>query len=72
MPPPISELAGEWKGLTHGEFAFVALAGIGIVVLAFTEPGGVLDSLVSAVSVGLLAGLLIALNRRRRRRRGRR
>ena len=66
----MSELAGEWKALTRGELAFVALVGLGIVVLAFTVPGGVLNGLVSAVSLGLAAGLLIALNRRRRRRRG--
>ena len=67
VPAPVSELAGEWKALTRGELAFVALAGAGIVVLALTVPGGVLNGLISAVSVGLVAGLLIALNRRRRR-----
>ena len=69
MPAPVSELAAEWKSLTRGELAFVALVGVGIVVLAFTVPGGALNGLISAVSVGLVAGLVIALNRRRQRRR---
>lgn len=67
MPASVSDLAGEWKTLTPGELFFVALVGVGIVALALTVPGGVLNGLVSAVSLGLFAGALIALNRRRRR-----
>ena len=70
MPPPVSGLAGEWKTLTRGELFFVSLVGVGIVALALTVPGGILNGLVSAVSLGLAAGALIALNRRRRRKRG--
>jgi hypothetical protein len=66
IPVPVADLAGEWKGLTPGELVFVALVGVGIVVVALTVPGGTLDSLISAISVGLVAGLAIALNRRRR------
>ena len=69
MPAPVSDLAAEWTMLTRGELSFVALIGVGIVALALTVPGGVLNGLVSAVSLGLLAGALIALNRRRRRKR---
>lgn len=71
MPAPVSELAREWKTLTASEAAFVAIVAVGIVVLAFTVSGGVLNGLVSALSLGLLAGLVIALNRVRRRKRGR-
>ena len=71
LPAPVANLADEWKTLTAGEAAFVAVAAIGIVVLAFAVPGGVLNGLVSALSLGLAAGLVIALNRARRRKRGR-
>ena len=71
MPAPVSELAHEWKTLTASEAAFVAIVAVGIVVLAFTVPGGVLNGLASALSLGFLAGLVIALNRARRRKRGR-
>lgn len=57
--------------LTRGELVFVALVGVGIVVLALTVPGGTVNGLISAVSVGLVAGFAIALNRRRRARRRR-
>ena len=67
MPTPVSELAGEWKALSRGELAFVAVVGVGIVVLALAAPGGVLNGLISAVSVGLVAGLAIAVKRRRSR-----
>jgi hypothetical protein len=66
VPAPVAELAGEWKGLSAGELAFLALVAIAIVVFGLTAADGVVNGLVSAVSLGLVAGLAIALNRRRR------
>ena len=67
VPASVAQLAGEWKAFTRGEALFVALVGVGIVVLAFTVPGGVVNGFISAVSLGLVAGGVIAVSRRRRR-----
>ena len=69
MPAPVAELAGEWKLLSAGELAFLAVVAVGIVVFGLTAAGGVVNGLVGAVSIGIVAGLAIALNRRRRERR---
>ena len=67
MPAPVAELAGEWRGLSAGELAFLVLVAMGVVVFGLTVADGVVNGLVSAVSLGLVAGVAIALNRRRRR-----
>jgi hypothetical protein len=66
VPTPVAELAGEWKALSAGELAFLALVAVGVVVFGLTTADGVVNGLVAAVSLGLVAGLAIALNRRRR------
>ena len=66
VPTPVAELAGEWKALSAGELAFLALVAVGVVVFGLTTADGVVNGLVAAVSLGLAAGLAIALNRRRR------
>ena len=66
MPSPVAELAREWTTLSWGELAFLAVVALGIVVFGLTAAGDVVNGLVGAVSIGLVAGLAIALNRRRR------
>jgi hypothetical protein len=64
----LGTVASEWKGLSAGELVFVAVVGVGIFALWLSGPADAATGLLYALLLGLLAGVAIAVARKRRAR----
>lgn len=69
--PLLDQVIAEWRGLTRGEFAFLALLAIALVALAIVGARGPETAIPAALAFGLLGGAAIAVIRRRKERRER-
>ena len=64
----IRDIASEWKTLSKPELAFLVVIAVVLITLGIVAPVGVEGALVLAALAGLLAGIVIALARRRAQR----
>jgi hypothetical protein len=62
----LGTVASEWKGLSAGELVFVGVVGLGIFALWLSGPADAATGLLYALFFGLLAGVAIAVSRKRR------
>ncbi len=66
MDDLLATVASEWKGLSAGELVFVGVVGLGIFALWLSGPADAAMGLLYALFFGLLAGVAIAVSRKRR------
>jgi len=55
-----------FANLSRGELALLIAAALGLVAWSIVGPSGVLQGVVPALLAGLVCGVVIGLNRRRR------
>lgn len=65
----LATVTAEWKGLSAGELVFVGLVAVAIFALWLIGPADAATGLFYALLLGLLAGIGIAVARKRRDRR---
>ncbi len=53
-------------GLSRAELALLVLVAVSLVVWSAVGPSGVLEGVIPALAAGLVCGVVIGINRRRR------
>lgn len=65
-PGLLADLLAAWRSLSRVEAVVAGAFAVALVVVAVAGPGGVLGGFVTAIGLGLLAGIAIGIGRQRR------